>query len=418
MKQRHGGSVKYTDGGHVKRHVEQGYYAVPNMYADGGAVDRPGIGDFLSWLDNKKRVAARNLSDLVSSPRDFDRAAAARLEEDLTQQFSSPEGLVDFVAPGAGALAGVIKPTGPLTSLLRGAAPLDAEARAMGQMFAARSPEEYFQTFKRPTTSLAETARQYGVDVVPEPSLGRLSVLPSGRTSGGHAAMLNSPEEFLRASKLFKGNQGVQEYLSRLDPQAQLYEIDAVGTAPGAGVGQVTYPAMFDLLSGQRGLTNVPLELTAINQMRRSLNTGDALMRNPALTSRILPHDTQLEALRGMTPSRFMELPREEQIGAMQLAGALRGAGRLDQLRTRRGELLSRDPEAARSLEMLDQLGVDLPPEAFQQFREEYGSPLAKYGLGETTLRKMGLIDARLGGRDVSASPLWRNLGKRCGGRV
>lgn len=43
QEQRQGGLVKYADGGHVKRHVEQGYYAVPNMYADGGAVRRPSI---------------------------------------------------------------------------------------------------------------------------------------------------------------------------------------------------------------------------------------------------------------------------------------------------------------------------------------------------------------------------------------
>lgn len=370
----------------------------------------------LSGVDDETQRIARRL---LGGARGFvgaDAPSVMRGDEFEGYRTGETAGMLSSLAdvlPGVGALGGVIRPTGALTRLLKAMRPLDPEARAVGREFLGRAPGEYFERFTQPARTASEAMRQYGLDMTVEPHRNAVAFTPQGQGGGGHAAVLHNPASLLKLAEEYEDNPGIREYLRGLDPETALYEIDAMGTKPGSGIGQSTYPAIFDVMSGQKGLTNVPVELTAINQMRRSLNTADAMLRNPELTGRIVPHDEQLRRLgTAVTPSEFLSLPREEQIGAMQLSGALRGAHRLDQLRNRRDELERLMPAQARSLEALDRLSVDTPPEEFQRFRREHGAPLAVYGLGDTTLRKMGLIDAALAGRDVTGSGLWRGLGK------
>lgn len=70
------------------------------------------VGALNAWLENKRRVGKRNIRDLLSSPADFERMMAPRVDEDLTAQFSRPESAMDLIAGPVGGLAGIIKPKG------------------------------------------------------------------------------------------------------------------------------------------------------------------------------------------------------------------------------------------------------------------------------------------------------------------
>lgn len=65
-----------------------------------------------SFIENKRRIAKRQLSDLFTSPSDFAAMMGPRIDEDLSQQFDNPEAAMDLVAGPAGALAGVVKSRG------------------------------------------------------------------------------------------------------------------------------------------------------------------------------------------------------------------------------------------------------------------------------------------------------------------
>lgn len=70
------------------------------------------IGALNAFLENKRRVAKRQLRDLVSSPANFDRMQAARFAEDQERYMKDPASGLDFVAGPLGGLAGVVKPKG------------------------------------------------------------------------------------------------------------------------------------------------------------------------------------------------------------------------------------------------------------------------------------------------------------------
>jgi len=64
-----------------------------------------------AWLENKRRVAKRNLSDMLNNPDDYGRMAAARTSQDMHESMT-PEGGLNFIGGPVGGLAGVIKPKG------------------------------------------------------------------------------------------------------------------------------------------------------------------------------------------------------------------------------------------------------------------------------------------------------------------
>jgi hypothetical protein len=71
------------------------------------------LGGLNAFLENKRRVAKRQLSDLASSPADFAAMTAPRWREGFEEQLGRPESGADFMTPGPlGALAGVIKAKG------------------------------------------------------------------------------------------------------------------------------------------------------------------------------------------------------------------------------------------------------------------------------------------------------------------
>lgn len=70
------------------------------------------LGDLTAWLESKKRVARRNIEDIVARPRDWEKMAAARWKQDLREQMKNPESGLDFVGGPLGSLAGVIKNKG------------------------------------------------------------------------------------------------------------------------------------------------------------------------------------------------------------------------------------------------------------------------------------------------------------------
>lgn len=70
------------------------------------------LGDFSAWLDNKRRVAKRQLSDLFSDPNAFGEMQAARFDQGMQERLADPTSALDFVSGPVGGLAGVIRPGG------------------------------------------------------------------------------------------------------------------------------------------------------------------------------------------------------------------------------------------------------------------------------------------------------------------
>src|SRR5574337_1629257 len=70
------------------------------------------LAELNAWLENKRRVAKRNLADILGSPEDYGRMAAARTQQNMEEAMSDPTAGLNFVGGPLGGLAGVIKPKG------------------------------------------------------------------------------------------------------------------------------------------------------------------------------------------------------------------------------------------------------------------------------------------------------------------
>ena len=78
-----------------------------------------GINDALAWLDNKRKVVATNVSDILRNPRDAIPMQATRAAEDLTTQFQDPMNVVGHgMGGGVGSLMFKPKTVGDAMSML------------------------------------------------------------------------------------------------------------------------------------------------------------------------------------------------------------------------------------------------------------------------------------------------------------
>ena len=67
------------------------------------------IGALTSYLEGLKRTAKRNFGDMLSSPGDFGRMAASRMDEDMTKRLKDPTSALDYTTGPVGGLAGIIR---------------------------------------------------------------------------------------------------------------------------------------------------------------------------------------------------------------------------------------------------------------------------------------------------------------------
>lgn len=79
------------------------WVAVKSMGVSHRRSDMPALSDLLSWMDNKRRVVGRNLSDLVQNPSDYLSMTAANIPQTVKEYGEDP---MNFVGGGVG---GVIK---------------------------------------------------------------------------------------------------------------------------------------------------------------------------------------------------------------------------------------------------------------------------------------------------------------------
>ena len=80
-----------------------------------------GINDALAWLDNKRKVVATNVSDVLRNPRDAIPMQATRAAEQLTTQFQDPMNAIGHgMGGGVGVIKGVLKRDNPGGSWLAG----------------------------------------------------------------------------------------------------------------------------------------------------------------------------------------------------------------------------------------------------------------------------------------------------------
>lgn len=303
---------------------------------------------------------------------------------------------------------------GALRRLLRlakeGNVPVD-EIREVGRQFAARDPEEYFQRYSSPAESVDAARRQYGVTVAP-PEAGDRADLRFLRDETPFLISGREPE-FLKRKALKNEGPGVARLLDEWLPASatnRLYEIDSISGITGhpRGVGVHLYPAIFDVLSGGREMYNVPTALTKVNERRRSMQMADALMRNPKLENRLLPHDTQLDAV-GMSPMYYMQAPREEKIGALALSHAMKNTELLDAL------VNDVSPSVVMSAHEALRLPASASPSAFNEIVGKMDPLVHARGLGAGALRRAALVDAILSGSRLHPDA-WTGVARKAGG--
>lgn len=247
-------------------------------------------------------------------------------------------------------------------ALTKGRTGLD-EATEIGAKFRQADPEEYFATTPLPARNAREAENIYGVQINKIPEERSVAISLPGN-DGEHVA------EIFRAGESGQGRRfpkSALELFKELPPDQQVYTIDSMSSRPTTGLGRRSYPAFYDVLSGQHGMINMSEGLMPDNMVRRNFNTGDAYLRNPELHGKIIPDSTQLQII-GTNPRWFHEQATpDQQVGSMMLGGALNAL--------------------------------------------QYGGAPA----GSNAARKMSVIEEILSGRDPET---WKHLGLKKGGIV
>lgn len=298
-----------------------------------------------------------------------------------------------------------------LRKILAGTDKPMSQIRDVGQAFTSRNPNTFFETFKRPAEDTESALAQYGVRFVPR-SKGKMSALFDNNVYGVKQV---NPETWNDDQEaLFELSPSIRRLLNDSSFKNRLYEIEAGSSNAGSGVGSRMYPAIFDVASGGQELVNTPIQLTAINEMRRSANSADAMIRNPKLSNLILPMDQQLNVLR-ITPEEYMSFDHPEKVGALILASSLKALNRGDRFASDvpflPDKLRGNAQEALRRFESLS------PTSSRGAFAEAAMLPIRERGIGESTMRRMNIVDSILASRRHNPD-LWNELGKRRGGRV
>lgn len=211
---------------------------------------------------------------------------------------------------------------------------------------------------------------------------------------------------------------------------------DATSFGKGSGDGQRAYAAAYGALGLDPSRMNYSDVLTPVNKTRRSFNQAAAIARNPALADQLLVNYSQLQNV-PMNVRRIHDLPPQEMIGALQLAGNSQMLGsigsRLDHYEKYLGRKgLEAKPEiAADTLKlsravnrMADTGGWDT--EALEGLGRAIRSVSARPGgvgtldelppMGDKTARRLGLSLRALDGQDIS--DLVHGLEYRKGGAV
>lgn len=296
---------------------------------------------------------------------------------------------------------------GALRALLAAAEKPLAQIRDVGQAFIERNPATFFERFREPAESMSDAAGKYGVEFSPV-GPGKMAARDPASDTSFYIKSL-TPRRFESASR---GDAPSLGRVIRDLGDSDLYEIDALASLAGGGAGSKLYPAILDAMSGGMGRINLPTELTRINEMRRNLNSADALIRNPRLENTMLPIDQQLDMIR-MTPEDYMLLSRPEKVGALSLAHAAKSMKTLDDI-----ERFSPDYVEAQAYgNALRRVGGLSSLSGRGEFADPALSILSERGIGPSTLKRMSIVDALLGGRKVNPD-LWSGLGKAEGGLV
>ena len=222
--------------------------------------------------------------------------------------------------------------------------------------------------------------------------------------------------------------------LMRDDKQYHVWDTSSLD--PGSSQGTRLYPAAFGHL---RNLgpehVNVSEGLSTSNQLRRSYLQASALERDPSLADQVLISPSQL--VRGgleLTPREFHRFSPEQQIGALQIAGArgalesMRDAITGDMSRIRSGSKSEPSTRAQRQRH-LDATNFIMPkfmdqpysPELTRATANAYQlSPMSVLApLGNRSLTKLGLVQDILKGASFEdLASRFPGLEYRTGGSV
>jgi hypothetical protein len=87
------------------------------------------LSDLLSWMDNKRRVAGRNVADLAQNPSDYLSMTAANTPQTIREYGEDP---MNFVGGGVGRVKGLNKNTGKMDETYPTQAALAGQAHSMG----------------------------------------------------------------------------------------------------------------------------------------------------------------------------------------------------------------------------------------------------------------------------------------------
>ena len=87
------------------------------------------LSELLSWMDNKRRVAGRNISDLVQNPDDYLAMTTGNIPQTVKEYGEDP---MNFVGGGVGRVKVLNKNTGKLDETYPTQAALAGQAHSMG----------------------------------------------------------------------------------------------------------------------------------------------------------------------------------------------------------------------------------------------------------------------------------------------
>jgi len=214
---------------------------------------------------------------------------------------------------------------------------------------------------------------------------------------------------------------------------------DTTGLHHASGQGSKVYPAAFGYLRTQpSNHFNISEGLTGVNKLRRSYNQANALMRDPALSERVIVSPGQLLAGEvGTNLKGFHASTPAQQVGILQMAAA---QGALNTL----AETLARDQryladKTTMEIPLKSEMrrrhvaGMDIAaplffdsrlartePAAGALARAYQASPTAtSMGLGPRSLRRLGIVQDALDGRSFKElSDRFSGLEYRAGGVV
>lgn len=247
--------------------------------------------------------------------------------------------------------------------------------------------------------------------------------IPPTGTARGSASMsvVDMPE--MAKNRWDQGR--IFDDFSKLPMNARFAEIDASnlskpGSHGGGGAGRGAYAAMYGSLLQDPRIINYTSALSARNAYRRNFNQAAALLRDPKLSKQIMVDPDQIRNMYDVSDAmQFRALVPEDQVGRLQIEGALQTLDRLE--KTARHPEAFDDARGPLGRIMRETLQNAEDPKEFARAADllrSSGAPAHLWDtVGASALRRAALVGDIVEGRRLRRD-LFRGVEFRRGGAV